>query len=611
MRRFSGTARSARGDGSGAAGPGQADRGRRFPRCRRTLGSVVWALSLLSASALEAAAPPPVGADHAMIVSAHRLASEAGLDMLRRGGNVVDAAVAAGYALAVVWPAAGNLGGGGFMTIRQAGRAPVFLDFREKAPLAATETMFLDADGNVVPNRSTDSWLAVGVPGSVAGLDAALARYGTLPRAVVMAPAIQLAREGFTLGPADADMFGLVAPMLARDPQAASIFLPAGKPPGIGDRLPQPDLAATLQAISEGGADAFYRGPIGGAIADASAAGGGLLTREDFARYRVREMAPLACSYRGYDVLTAPPPSAGGIAICESLNILEGYDLHALGFHSAASVHLVAESLRRAFHDRQRLGDPDFVENPVAILLDKGYAARLRAGIAPERATPFWEGGATPDREGRQTTHFSVADADGNAVAVTTTLNGWFGAMRVAGRTGILVNNEMDDFASKPGAPNMFGLAGSFNNAVAPGKTPLSTMSPTIVTRDGKLFMVLGSPGGSRIASIVLEALVNVIDHGMALGEAVDAPRFHEQWQPDIVEVEPYALSPDTRRLLEASGYTVRDKAPWGQAEAVATIEAVGSAAGIDLPVLARPSRPFALYGVNDERGPAGAAAGY
>ncbi len=567
---------------------------------------------ILAPPAAEAAAPPPVGADHAMVVTVHHLASDAGLSILRQGGTVVDAAVAVGYALAVVWPAAGNLGGGGFMSLRLADGRSTFIDFREKAPLASTETMFQDGAGHVVKGRSTEGWLAVGVPGSVAGLDYVLSHYGSLPRATVMAPAIALARDGFVLEPADAVVLQVAAAEFAKHPETAAIFLHDGRPYGVGETLRQPQLAASLEAIAKDGADAFYKGAIGHAIAAASQAGGGIIEDNDLAAYTARELTPLRCGYRGYEIQTAPPPSGGGIAICETLNILEAYDLKVLGFHSAASVHLMAEAERRAFHDRQVLGDPAFVDNPVGMLGGKAYAAKLRAGIDPAKATPSATLGPTPtDHEGQQTTHYSIADAAGNAISVTTTLNGYFGNFIVAGQTGILMNNEMDDFDAQAGASNMFGLVGGGHaNAVAPGKTPLSSMSPTIVTRDGRLAMVIGSPGGSRIITTILQTIINVVDHGMSLGEAVDAPRLHEQWMPDRIDTEPRALSPDTIKTLEADGYTFKEVSPWSQAEAIIT-----SGNDLfhqdDLSVLARTPKSLALYGASDIRAPSGAAVGY
>lgn len=548
------------------------------------------------------------------MVSAHALATDVGVEVLREGGNAVDAAVAVGYALAVVYPQAGNIGGGGFMTLHLADGRSTFLDFREKAPRAATATMFQDSTGAAVPALSTDSWLAIGVPGTVLGLETARVRYGTLSRAKLMAPAIRLAGEGFVLGQGDAGVMALESAKLARDPDAAAVFLPRGKPLTKGDRLVQSHLAATLLSIANAGPDAFYRGPIAAAFVAAVTKGGGILTVDDFARYRVRELKPIECNYRGYQVVSAPPPSSGGTSICETLNILSGYDLAAMGFHSAAEVHVLVEALRRAFVDRNnKLGDPDFVVNPVADLLDPAYAARLRSEIAPERATPSSTlGPPQPAHEGKSTTQYDVVDAKGNAVSVTYTLNDWFGAHRVAGSTGVVVNDEMDDFTSKPGSPNMFGLVQGAANAVAPGKTPLSSMSPTILLRDGKVAAVIGSPGGSRIITITLEAIINMVDHGMNVQEAIDAPRIHEQWLPDTVALEPFALSPDTRRILEHNGYAFSDEEHWGIAEGIV----VGSprlrtSTNKEAAFLALEAPPLAgatLFGAHDVRGGAGLA---
>ena len=573
------------------------------------------ALLILSPAAW-AADPAPVSASRGMVVTAQRLASDIGAQVLRDGGNAVDAAVAVGYALAVAYPAAGNLGGGGFMTVRLADGRTAFLDFREKAPLAATAGMFLDAKGDVVPRLSLDSWLAVGVPGSAAGLELARVRYGTLPRAALMAPAIRLARDGFPVTAGDMAVIGTATAMLARDPAAAAIFLRDGKAMRPGDRLVQADLAATLQALSDGGPDALYRGPIGTAIAAASAAGGGLITTRDLDAYRVREMRPIECDYRGFHIISAPPPSSGGVILCEMLGILGGYDLRAMGFHSAAEVHVLVEAMRHAYYDRNnRLGDPDFVENPIAQLLDPAYHAALRARIEPERATlSSTPVAGAPAKEGTNTTHYSVVDAAGNAVAVTYTLNEWFGTGKVASGTGIVMNNEMDDFTSKPGVPNLFGLVQGAANAIAPGKTPLSSMTPTIITRDGQVAMVIGSPGGARIITIVMEAIINAVDHGMTVQEAVNAPRIHHQWLPDTVYVERFALSPDTRALLEARGYKFTDSRPWGLAEGViaggpALVRAAeGSGAGSL--VLGTAPVSGALFGAHDARGGAGAASG-
>ncbi|MDT7952958.1 MAG: gamma-glutamyltransferase [Acetobacteraceae bacterium] len=560
--------------------------------------------------------PAPVTARHGMVVSAQDLASAAGVEMLQQGGNAVDAAVAVGYALAVVYPAAGNLGGGGFMTLRLADGRATFLDFREKAPLAATPGMFLDSNGDVAKGRSTDTWLGVSVPGSAAGLEAARARFGKLPRAAVLAPAIRLARDGFVLTAGDVALFKLASASLARDPAAAAIFLPGGHPLQPGDRLVQPDLARTLKALSAEGPDAIYRGPIGDAIVAASQAGGGILQKADFEAYKVRELPPVSCTYRGFLVQSAPPPSSGGVILCEMLNILEGYDLRSAGFHSAAEAHLLIEAMRRAFRDRNsKLGDPDFVQNPIAQLLDKSYAASLRATIDPEKATPSADiARETQQHEGTNTTQFSVMDEDGNAVSVTYTLNEWFGIRRVAPGTGILLNNEMDDFTSKPGSANMFGLVQGEANAIAPGKTPLSSMSPTIVSREGKPVLVIGSPGGPRIITITLEAILNVIDHGMTVQEAIDAPRIHHQMLPDTVYIERFALSADTKALLEQRGYKFTESAPWGVAEGVTfgaprlTPTDFGSAQSLNLGLPELPGAKF--FGAHDPRGPAGAAIG-
>jgi gamma-glutamyltranspeptidase/glutathione hydrolase len=578
------------------------------------LCTVALAFFLIASPAL-AADPAPVAGSKGMVVTAQHLASDVGAQVLREGGNAVDAAVAVGYALAVVYPQAGNIGGGGFMTIRLADGRTTFLDYREKAPLAATATMFQDAAGKVVPGRSTDSWLAVGVPGTVLGLETARIRYGTLSRAALMAPAIKLAREGFVLEQGDAAVMALEGPYLAKDPASVKIFQPHGRPLTKGDRLVQTDLAATLSEIAEKGPDALYRGPIGAEIVRASEAGGGILTKADFAHYRVRELRPIECDYRGYHVISSPPPSSGGVTLCETLNVLQGYDLAAMGYHSAAEVHFLVEALRRTYIDRNNtLGDPDFVANPIAHLLDPAYAAALRASIDPERATPSSTlGPAAPAHEGSNTTQYDVLDAAGNAVSVTYTLNDWFGAHRVAGSTGIVVNNEMDDFTSKPGVPNMFGLVQGANNAVAPGKTPLSSMSPTIVTRDGKVALIIGSPGGSRIITITLEAILNLVDHGMNVQEAIDAPRIHEQWLPDTVYLEPYALSPDTQKLLEARGYSFSEGGHWGIAEGIVTgaptLVAAKKASEAGNLLLGAPGLPGAtMFGAHDVRGGAGKA---
>lgn len=554
------------------------------------------------------ASPAPVEAQHGMVVTAQHLASDVGVDVLKNGGNAVDAAVAVGYALAVVYPAAGNLGGGGFMTIRFADGRTTFLDFRERAPLAATKTMYLDAKGDIVPRASLDGYLAVGVPGSVMGFETAREKYGTKSREELLVPAIRFAREGFTLGQGDAAMFASAASRLAKDETARKTFLKEdGKPYASGEKLMQPDLAAVLAGISEKGPDAFYKGAPAEAIVKASQSRGGILAKEDFEQYAVRELKPIECNYRGYDIVSSPPPSSGGVIICEILNVLEGYPLSYLGYGSATTVQVMVEAMRHAYVDRNAaLGDPDFVDNPVSKLLDKGYAKDISEKIDPYKAGVSANLKPLGGKESTETTHYSIIDDAGNAVAVTYTLNSYFGAGVVAPGTGILLNNEMDDFTSKPGVPNLFGLVQGDANAIAPKKTPLSSMSPTIISKDGKPFMVIGSPGGSRIITITLEAIINVIDFGMDISQAINAPRIHHQWQPDKIYLEPYALSPDTEKALAAMGYSFdggNDAPLWGQAAGI--LVGGKSLAAIEKGGGAR------YYGAMDSRAREGAARGY
>lgn len=564
----------------------------------------VLAAFVLGTGAAEAASPVPIGAEHGMVVSAHRLASDTGVDILRKGGNAVDAAIAVAYALAVTFPEAGNIGGGGFMTIRLRDGRQTFIDFRETAPQAATANMYLDAAGNVIPALSTRGYLAVGIPGTVAGLELARAKYGTRPRAALMASAIRLARDGFVLDQGDASFLNEGATDFAKDAPTAAIFLNRGKPWQKGDRLVQTDLGRMLQLISTKGADAFYKGEIAARIVTASKANGGIMTVADFAAYRAIERKPIECDYRGYHIISAPLPSSGGVVICETLNILSGYPMRELGFQSAQTVHYMTEALRRAFHDRNvNLGDPDFVKADVARFISTDYAAQLRAGIAADKATPSASLGVPGSgHEGANTTHFSIVDAAGNAVSLTYTLNDWFGARVTPAGTGILLNDEMDDFSSKPGASNMFGLVEGVNNAIAPGKRPLSSMSPTIVTKDGKLAMVIGTPGGSHIPTGVLQVMLNMIDHGMTVTEATDAPRIHAQWLPDVIYYEPHALSADTMAALTARGHKLEAMDYWNH---IAVIHVGGPAIG--KPPLGRDQ----LYGAIDPRLPVGTVAGY
>jgi gamma-glutamyltranspeptidase/glutathione hydrolase len=569
------------------------------------------AIALLLAPCLtaQAAAPLELESTKGMVVSSQHLATDAGAAILRQGGNAVDAAVAVGYALAVTHPCCGNLGGGGFMTIHLADGRDIFLNFREKAPLAARADMFLDTHGKVVASRSLDGYLAVGVPGTVMGLETARQKYGTLPRAALIAPAIKLAEEGFILTRGDVDVLADGTQQFRTQPNVAAIFLSHGEPLAPGDRLIQTDLAATLRAVSNGGPDAFYHGAIPAAVSAASRAHGGLLTSEDFAAYTATESAPITCQYRGYTVVSAPPPSSGGITLCEMLQVLQGYPLKNFGFHSSAAVHVMTEAMRFAYRDRNTyLGDPAFIDNPTARLLSAQHAEMIRAHIEPNRATPSASlpGLATAD-EHATTTHYSVVDHVGNAVSVTYTINDSFGAKVIAGNTGFFLNDEMDDFTAKPGVPNVFGLVQGKANAVAPGKRPLSSMTPTLVFKDGKPVLVVGTPGGSRIITTVLEVIVNVIDHGMTLQEAIDAPRIHHQWFPDSIAAEPFALSADTNQALTGMGYKVVPLEPWGAGNAV---EAIGMAPAdaAAAKALGFP-RPGILYGANDSRAPAGSAA--
>jgi gamma-glutamyltranspeptidase/glutathione hydrolase len=577
-------------------------------RLKFTAFSFAVVVSATVGGASFAASPAPVKGEHGMVVTAQHLASEIGVEVMKSGGNAVDAAVAVGYALAVVHPSAGNIGGGGFMTIRFKDGKSTFLDFRERAPLAATKDMYLDKDGNPIEGASLDGYLAVGVPGSVAGLEMAREKYGTLTRQKLLEPAIRLAREGFILGQGDAAILADDSERLNQDKAAAAIFMRAdGKPYGSGEKLVQSDLASTLSQISEKGADAFYKGPIADQIVKASHAKGGILARADFEQYKVRELAPVTCLYRGYEIVSSPPPSSGGLIICEILNVLEGYPLPYLGFGSAETVHLMVEAMRYAYVDRNSaLGDPAFVENPVTKITDKAYAAEIREKIDRYRAGVSKDLKPHDFGESKETTHYSIIDDAGNAVAVTYTLNGLFGAGVVAEGTGILLNNEMDDFTQKPGVPNLYGLVQGEANAIAPLKTPLSSMSPTIVAKDGKPFMVIGSPGGSRIITITLEAIINVIDHGMDIAEAIDAPRIHHQWLPDTVYVEPHGLSPDTVKLLTQMGYRLaiaEEGKSWGKAAGIL----VG---GESLGEIAKGGG--ARYnGAIDSRAPAGEAVGY
>lgn len=579
--------------------------------------SPVLLLSLLLSPQLYAASEPAAEARNGMVVSSQHLASQAGADILKAGGNAVDAAVAVGYAQAVVNPCCGNIGGGGFMTLHLADGKNIFINFRETAPASASADMYLDKDGNLIKDASLYGYLAAGVPGTVKGLDYALEKYGTMKREQVMAPAIKLARDGFILTRADTDVLDTTTARFKQDPEAARIFLkPDGSAFQPGDRLIQSDLANTLERIAKEGPPAFYEGDIPQIVEKASQAGGGKLTAKDFADYTISEVAPVTCTYRGYEFISAPPPSSGGVTICQTLNILEGYDLKAMGFNSADYIHTLTEAMRHSYMDRNTfLGDPAFVKNPTEKLTSKAYAEELRKEIIPGKATPSAQvQPGTGPHEKPETTHYSVVDNKGNAVSTTYTINGRFGAVVIPPGTGFFLNDEMDDFTTKIGEKNMYGLVQGERNAIAPGKRPLSSMSPTIVTKDGKIFLVLGSPGGSRIISITLQTALNIIDHGMAPQEAVNAPRIHHQWLPDEVYYEQRGVSKDSLNLLDKMGYKMVEQTPWGAAELI--MVGLPGAAGVsadssgnDAAVSGKVREGY-LYGANDVRRPAGEAAG-
>ncbi|AXD27311.1 gamma-glutamyltransferase [Salmonella enterica] len=514
----------------------------------------------------------PVRATQGMVASVDAMATQVGVDILKQGGNAVDAAVAVGYALAVTHPQAGNLGGGGFMLLRTKDGATTAIDFREMAPANATRDMFLDEQGNPDSKKSLTSALASGTPGTVAGFSLALEKYGSLPLNKVVRPAIKLAQEGFIVNDALADdlkTYG--SEVLPHHENSKAIFWKDGEPLKKGDKLVQQDLANSLTMIAENGPDAFYKGEIARQIAQQMQQNGGLITTDDLAAYQAVERTPVSGEYRGYQIFSMPPPSSGGVHIVQILNILENFDMKKYGFGSADAMQIMAEAEKYAYADRSEyLGDPDFVNVPWQALTSKAYAKSIAGQIDINKAKPSSEirPGKLAPYESDQTTHFSVVDKDGNAVAVTYTLNTTFGTGIVAGNTGILLNNQMDDFSAKPGVPNVYGLVGGEANAVGPKKRPLSSMSPTIVVKDGKTWLVTGSPGGSRIITTVLQMVVNTIDFGMNVAEATNAPRFHHQWLPDELRVEK-GFSPDTLKLLEQKGQKVALKEAMGSTQSI------------------------------------------
>ncbi len=551
------------------------------PERRRILAAIL----LIAASCLPAAAqerrgiytPPAldtvraVAAEHGMVVAQEKIAARIGADVLRRGGNAVDAAVATGFAMAVTYPRAGNIGGGGFMVIHSADRhEDIAIDYRETAPAATTPDIFLGADGKPDNAKSRDSALGIGVPGTVAGLALALEKYGSgkFTLAELLKPAIDLARNGLPLEDDMADTLPGIYRRLARWPASAKIFSRSdGGPLQEGDMLVQGDLAATLSAIAEQGPRGFYEGPVAEKLAKAVRDAGGIMTAEDLRSYTAVIRTPVRGSYRGYDIVSMPLSSSGGVVLLEMLNILEGFPLSDMKQGSAPELHVLIEAMKRAYADRARyLGDPAFISAPVLALISKEYAAKQRASIDLDRATPWTDAlSALPPREGSNTTHFSVVDSQGNAVSNTYTLNFPYGVGLVAEGTGVMLNNELDDFTAAPGASNAFGLVGFEANLPGPGKRPLSSMSPTIVLKDDKPVLVTGSPGGSRIISTVLQVIVNVLDYHMDVAAAVDAPRLHHQWLPDEVRIE-RGFAEDTLAGLRARGHQLVE--PMGQTSA-------------------------------------------
>jgi gamma-glutamyltranspeptidase/glutathione hydrolase len=553
---------------------------------------------LLLAGAARAASPEPIMATDGLVVSENSEASLIGTEILRRGGNAIDAAIATHFALAVAYPQAGNLGGGGFMLIRTADGACEAIDFREVAPAAATREMFLDARGRPDPRLANWSRLAAGVPGSVAGMALAHERHGTLAWRDLLAPARRLASDGFALDRYTAVHFTRCRGRLAADPESRRIFLRGDSLWNEGDTFRQPELAETLKRIARLGPREFYEGETAGLLVAEMEEGEGIITREDLRAYRAKIREPVSATYRDLTVFSMPPPSSGGVALLQMLRLLEPFPVGALGAHSSRSSHLLAEVMKRAFADRAEfLGDPDFTPLPVAGLLERTYIDSLREGIDPLRATPhrqagpgmprgagaFYEAtgteasrGAGRNGGGVETTHFSIVDAEGNAVAVTTTLNTSYGSGIAVSGAGFLLNNEMDDFAAAPGQPNYYGLIQGDANAVRPFARPLSSMTPVIAMRGDALSLLLGSPGGPRIITSVLQTLLNVVDHGMDIQEAIDAPRIHHQWRPDTLYVEPRGLAEDVRVALEKKGHRLGVKSGMGSVQGIQILTVAG-----------------------------------
>lgn len=554
-------------------------------------------LFIAAPSSLQSASRKPVKAKNGMVVSADPLATQAGVQILKQGGNAVDAAVAVGFALAVTYPAAGNIGGGGFMNIRFADGRAFAIDYREKAPGKAHRDMFLDPSGKFLDSLSTVGHLACGVPGAVAGMLTGLEKFGTMDRKKVIGPAYELARNGFPLLPELAEDLNAERRTFLRFPGSAKYFVSRDSAYREGEVWTQKDLAKTLKRIIDRGRDGFYAGETADLIVAEMKRGGGLISHEDLKNYDAVVREPLRGTYRGYEIVAQPPVSSGGIALLQLLNILEGYDLRSSGHNSAATLHRYIEAMRRVYADRaEHLGDPAFYDVPAAGLISKEYAAQRRATIDTAKASSSAEvsHGAPPRRESEQTTHYSVVDRWGNCVSVTTTINGGFGNSVAVDGAGFLLNNEMDDFSAKPGVPNMFGAVGNIANEIQPNKRMLSSMTPTIVLKEGKPFMVIGTPGGTTIITTVMQVICNVVDFDMNIQQAIDAPRIHHQWTPDVTYYEKRGLSFDTVEKLKAMGHRLQERrGTSGLAEGI-VIDGV---------------RGF-YYGATDPRG-YGLAAGY
>lgn len=553
-----------------------------FVRKHKIILSILLSVSIITSNTLAQDTPiysrkdifHPVMAENGMVASQESYATQAGLEVLKEGGNAIDAAVTIGFTMAVTLPEAGNIGGGGFLLVHLANNNQTLaIDYREKAPLAATRDMFLDAAGDVDPEKSQHSYLAVGVPGTVAGLTMALEKYGTISRQRALQPAIELAEKGF---PVSQDLHNsLVAAKERMQMSAASMgifYKPGGVPYEVGEILVQKDLGRSLRQIAQEGASAFYQGAIADAIVADMEANGGLITKADLAAYEPVIREPVRGTYRGYEIYSMPPPSSGGVHLIQLLNLLEEFPLQELGHNTAQTLHLMAESMKLAYADRSKyLGDPDFVSVPVAGLTSKAYANQLRGKINQDQATPSQEiapGNPTLFADSYNTTHYSVMDNQGNAVANTYTLNFSYGSKLTVAGTGILLNNEMDDFSAKPGVPNAFGLIGGEFNAIEPEKRMLSSMTPTIVLKEGKPYLVTGSPGGSRIITTVLQVLLNVIDHQMNIATATNAVRVHHQWLPDTLQIE-QGLNGDTLRLLREKGHQISVSNAMGSTQSI------------------------------------------